>query len=424
MHRNNRRVAVTGVGVVTALGSGREENWRRLTGGEPGVHAITRFDTAEMPTRFAACVTSMGTDDMPSYARTYEMADHVAAEAMSQSGLGRPECARGRIFLAVSPGEVEWDARLACRRSSAVRDRPPSIFEMLREAPEELRARLFRSGLVTILGDQLAALYGMEQPSLAVNTACASGASAIDLAVHAIRRKESAVALALGADSTIWPEGVLRFSLLSALSTRNDSPETASRPFSADRDGFVIGEGAAALVLEDEEHARARGATILGYVLGSGNATDNFHRTRSHPSGDTIVASMRRALDDADVPPHAVHYINAHGTSTPENDKMEALGIERLFAGHPIAVSSNKSMIGHTLTACGAVEAAFTVLTLERGVLPPTINHERPDPTIHLDVVPNVARRAQAGVALSNSFGFGGQNVSLLFGHADAGARP
>jgi 3-oxoacyl-[acyl-carrier-protein] synthase II len=224
--------------------------------------------------------------------------------------------------------------------------------------------------------------------------------------------------LVVGTDASVNPESLIRFSLLSALSTRNDPPEAAARPFSKDRDGFVMAEGAGALVLESLEHARARGATILGVVEGCGEMADGFHRTRSSPDGKPIIACMQSALDDAGLAPEQVGYINAHGTGTPENDKMEWVGVSAVFGERApsIPISSNKSMIGHTLTAAGAVEAIFTLLAMRHGRLPPTINYVTPDPALPVDCVPNVARDAQVSHALSNSFGFGGQNVSLVMG--------
>ena len=240
------------------------------------------------------------------------------------------------------------------------------------------------------------------------------------MGVEAIRRGEAETALVVGTDASVNPESLIRFSLLSALSTRNEVPEAASRPFAKDRDGFIMAEGAGALVLESLAHARARGATIVGVVEGCGEAADGFHRTRSSPDGKPIVACMRNALEDAGLSPDAVGYINAHGTSTPENDKMEWVGVSAVFGerASSIPISSNKSMIGHTLTAAGAIEAIFTLLTLRYGLLPPTINYDTPDPAVPVDCVPNVARPAKVAHAISNSFGFGGQNVCLVIGAA------
>ncbi len=238
--------------------------------------------------------------------------------------------------------------------------------------------------------------------------------------MEAIRRGSCEAALCIGTDGSIGPEALIRFSLLSALSTANDDPAAAAKPFSKNRDGFIMAEGGAALVLEHPERAKARGAKILAYVLGCGEAADTFHRTRSNPSGAAIIRCMSDALVDAGVEPDEVDYINAHGTGTPENDKMEAFSVEQLFGerARKLPISSNKSMIGHTLTAAGAIEAAFSILTIHNQFLPPTINYRQPDPAIQLDVVPNEGRPAKVRTVLSNSFGFGGQNVSLVLGAA------
>src|SRR5262249_35616778 len=278
-----------------------------------------------------------------------------------------------------------------------------------------------------IIGEHLATHFGTDGSPISLTTACASGATAIQLGVEAIRRGECQAALAVGADGSLTPESLVRFSLLSALSTQNDPPDQASKPFSKNRDGFVLAEGAAALVLEDYDHAVARGAEVLGILEGCGEKSDSFHRTRSSPDGKPIIACMRNALADAGVGPEDVDYINAHGTSTPENDKMEYLGVSTVFGERMsvIPISSNKSMIGHTLTAAGAVEAVFSLLTLEHQRIPPTINHQVPDPAIPLDVVPNVPRDARVTRAISNSFGFGGQNVCLVMTREPARAgRP
>jgi 3-oxoacyl-[acyl-carrier-protein] synthase II len=237
------------------------------------------------------------------------------------------------------------------------------------------------------------------------------------MGVEAIRRCETDAALTIGTDGSITAEALIRFSLLSALSAHNEAPEQASRPFSRDRDGFVMAEGGGALVLESLASASARGAAILGIVAGCGERADSFHRTRSNPDGNAIIGAMQGALDDAGIAAEAVDYINAHGTGTPENDKMEALACAAVFGERmtKLPISSNKSMIGHTLTAAGAVEAIFSLMTIQHGLLPPTINLLDPDPLIPFDVVANVARPAEVRTAMSNSFGFGGQNVSLVF---------
>ena len=265
---------------------------------------------------------------------------------------------------------------------------------------------------------RIAERFGTRGVPQTVTTACASGASAIQLALEAIRRGETKMAIAAGTEASLQPETLIRFGLLQALSTRNDNPEGASRPFSLTRDGFVMADGAGALVLEDEAHARARGATILGYVLGAGEAADIFHRTRSTPDGSAIIRCMQRALDDAGLEPAEIGYVNAHGTSTPENDKMEAMAVRALFGeAPPPPVGSTKSMIGHTLSAAGAIEAAICLLALRHQVLPPTINQDDVDPDLGVDTIP-MARPHAFRAALSNSFGFGGQNVAVVLGAA------
>jgi 3-oxoacyl-[acyl-carrier-protein] synthase II len=274
----------------------------------------------------------------------------------------------------------------------------------------------YRRFLFASVADGLAERLGTKGSPISLSTACASGASAIQLGIEAIRRGEAEAALCIGTDGSINPESLVRFSLLSALSTANDPPQGAAKPFSKNRDGFVMAEGAAALVLESLEHARARGARLLGVLKGCGEMADSFHRTRSSPDGRAIIGCMRGAIADAGLTPDDVDYINPHGTGTPENDKMEGLGAAAVFGerAKQLPISSNKSMIGHTLSAAGAVEAAFTLMTLDHQRLPPTINYQVPDPALPLDVVPNTARDAKVRNALSNSFGFGGQNVSLV----------
>jgi 3-oxoacyl-[acyl-carrier-protein] synthase II len=266
------------------------------------------------------------------------------------------------------------------------------------------------------VADGLAERFGTKGAPISLSTACASGASAIQLGIEAIRRGEAEAALCIGTDGSINPESLVRFSLLSALSTANDPPQAAAKPFAKNRDGFVMAEGAAALVLESLEHALARGATLLGMIEGCGEMADSFHRTRSSPDGRPIIGCIHNAIADAGLTPDDIDYVNPHGTGTPENDKMEGLAAAAVFGERAkrLPISSNKSMIGHTLSAAGAVEAVITLMTLDRQLLPPTINYQVPDPALQLDVVPNVARDAKVRHALSNSFGFGGQNVSLV----------
>ena len=266
------------------------------------------------------------------------------------------------------------------------------------------------------VADHLSERFGTKGSPISLSTACASGATAIQLGVEAIRRGDTDAALCVATDGSVNPEALIRFSLLSALSTQNDPPQSAVRPFAKNRDGFVMAEGAGALVLESLEAATARGAKILGVLAGCGELADSFHRTRSSPDGKPIIGCVRNALADAGMNVEQIDYINAHGTGTPENDKMEYLGISTVFGDRTqqIPVSSNKSMVGHTLSAAGAVEAVFSVLTLEHQRIPPTINYDIPDPAIPFDVVPNAARDGKVTAVMSNSFGFGGQNASLI----------
>ena len=346
-------------------------------------------------------------------------ADLAAEEAISQSGIGARGDFPGPLFLAVPPIEIEWPHRMALAKSSGANDTVTydDILRASSQFPEYHPRFLFGS-----VAEHLADKFGTRGSPISLSTACASGASAIQLGIEAIRRGETDAALCIGADSSVNPEALIRFSLLSALSTSNDNPQGAARPFSKNRDGFVMAEGAGALVLESYESATARGAKILGVMDGAGEMADSFHRTRSSPDGKPIIGCIQNALKDAGLAPEEIDYVNAHGTGTPENDKMEHLGLSAVFGErvNGIPISSNKSMIGHSLSAAGAVEAVFSLLTLEEQRIPPTINYNVPDPAIPLDVVPNEARDTKVTHALSNSFGFGGQNVSLVMSREPA----
>jgi 3-oxoacyl-[acyl-carrier-protein] synthase II len=407
-------VVVTGLGVVTSLGAGKADNWAKLTAGESGIRAITRFSTDGLKTRIAGTI-----DYLPpqpnSAALSESFADLVAEEAIAQSGLGGRGDFPGPLFLAVPPIEMDWPQRLEVAARSGANDKI-TYSDLLRvsdQFPAYHRRFLFGS-----VADHLAEKFGTKGSPISLSTACASGASAVQLGVEAIRRGETDAALCIGTDGSINPEAVVRFSLLSALSTSNDNPKGAARPFAKNRDGFVMAEGAGALVLESYQAAKARGAKILGVLEGCGEMADAFHRTRSSPDGKPIIGCIANAIKDAGLTPDDIDYVNAHGTSTPENDKMEYLGVSAVFGERMkgVPISSNKSMIGHTLSAAGAVEAVFSMLTLQHQRIPPTINYNMPDPAIPLDVVPNTARDAQMRHAISNSFGFGGQNVSLVMG--------
>jgi len=408
-------IAVTGMGVVTSLGTGKEDNWAKLTAGVSGIRRISRFPVEGLRTTIAGTVDHAYKEYMPPAELTECMARLAAEEAIAQAGIGAKNHFPGPLFIAPPPLELEWPYRIGLAETVAPQT-DAKYPDLAHAASDPKFARVFDTAKFSSIAEHLADHFGTEGSPISLNTACASGATAIQLGVEAIRRGECQAGLVIGADGSVTPESVVRFSLLSALSTQNDPPQQASKPFSKNRDGFVMAEGAGALVLEELEHARARGARVLGIIEGCGEKSDSFHRTRSSPDGKPIIACVRNALADAGVEPGEVHYINAHGTSTPENDKMEHLGVSTVFGEHMrgIPISSNKSMIGHTLTAAGAVEAVFTLLTLEHQRIPPTINYKVPDPAIALDVVPNTARDARVDRAISNSFGFGGQNVCLV----------
>ncbi|MDF2598408.1 MAG: 3-oxoacyl-[acyl-carrier-protein] synthase 2 [Methylobacterium brachiatum] len=414
--RGRPLIAVTGIGVVSSLGQGQVDTWAAMSAGRSGIHAIGRFSTEGLRTRIAGTVDFLDTEPLVAPLLSERFAAEAAEEAVAQAGIGMPGDFPGALFIAVPPVEMEWPQRQALAEAAGG-DGDVDYAGLLRAAATRRFDAWHDLFIFGTVADRIADRFGTKGSPISLSTACSSGATAIQLGVEAIRRGETAAALCIGTDGSVNPESLIRFSLLSALSTRNDAPEEASKPFSKDRDGFVMGEGAAALVLEEAEAAVARGAKILGYVLGCGEKGDGFHRTRSSPDGAPVIAAIRASLDDAGLGPEGIDTVNAHGTSTPENDKMEALGLAAVFGARApsLPVTSNKSMIGHTLTAAGAIEAAVSLLTIRNGRIPPTINHRVPDPAIGLDVV-ETARDLPVRTVLSNSFGFGGQNTCLVFG--------
>jgi 3-oxoacyl-[acyl-carrier-protein] synthase II len=407
-------VVVTGMGIVTSLGAGKSDNWARLTAGESGIRTITRFPIDGLKTTMAGTVDFVDVEPRSSTGLSERLAEMATEEALEQSGIGRKGDFPGPLFLAVAPVEVEWPQRLELGRAAA--GQQVDYDDLLRVSGGGQYIPYHRRFMFGSVATYLAETFGTKGSPISLSTACASGATSIQLGVEAIRRGEADAALCVATDGTVNPEALVRFSLLSALSTQNDPPQAASKPFSKNRDGFVMAEGAGALVLESYDAAVARGAPILGVVAGCGELTDSFHRTRSSPDGKPIIGCVRKTLADAGMTPEQIDHINAHGTATPENDKMEYLAISTVFGEHAkqIPVSSNKSMVGHTISAAGAVEAIFSLLTLEHQRIPPTINYETPDPTILFDVVGNKARDARVTAVMSNSFGFGGQNASLI----------
>ena len=408
-------VAVTGIGVVTSLGIGTEDNWRKLTAGESGVRTIARFATEGLKTRIAGAIDFVAAEPLSTPELSERLAVLAVEEAIAKAAIGAHGNFPGPLFLAVPPIELEWPQRRALTQVSGANGNI-TYHDLMRRADAGGFEQVYERFLFGSVADGLADRFGTKGSPISLSTACASGASAIQLGVEAIRRGEAEAALCVGTDGSINAESLIRFSLLSALSQANDPPQAAAKPFSKNRDGFVMAEGAAALVLESLEHALARGARLLGVAEGCGEMADSFHRTRSSPDGRPIIGCIHNAIADAGLTPDDIDYVNPHGTGTPENDKMEGLATSAVFGerAKTLPISSNKSMIGHTLSAAGAVEAVISLLTLDHQRLPPTINYQVPDPALPLDVVPNVARDAKVTHALSNSFGFGGQNVSLV----------
>lgn len=407
-------VVVTGMGIVTSLGAGKADNWARLTAGESGIRTITRFPIDALKTTMAGTVDFVSVDPFTSTGLTERLAQMAIDEALEQSNIGERGDFPGPLFLAVAPVEVEWPQRMELGRAVGKPD--VNYDDLLRVAGGGRFTPYHERFMFGSVAAHLVETFGTKGSPISLSTACASGATAIQLGVEAIRRGETSAALCVGTEASVNPEAVVRFSLLSALSTQNDPPRAASKPFSKNRDGFVMAEGAGALVLESYEAATARGAPILGVIAGCGELTDTFHRTRSSPDGKPIIGCIQKTLADAGMTPEDIDHINAHGTSTPENDKMEYLSVAAVFGerAKQVPVSSNKSMVGHTISAAGAVEAIISLLTLEHQRIPPTINYDIPDPAILFDVVGNKARDARVTAVMSNSFGFGGQNASLV----------
>jgi 3-oxoacyl-[acyl-carrier-protein] synthase II len=407
-------VVVTGMGVVTSLGAGKTDNWANLTAGESGIRTLTRFPIEGLKTTMAGTIDFIPVEPFTSVGLSERLAHLAVEEAIAQSGIGSKGDFPGPLFLAVPPVETEWPQREELAR--AVGTAEFSYDDLLKASGSGKFVGFHHRFQMRSVADHVAETFGTKGSPISLSTACASGATAIQLGVEAIRRGETDAALCAGTEASVNQEGLVRFSLLSALSTQNNPPQAASKPFSKNRDGFVMAEGAGALVLESYEAAIARGASILGVIAGCGELTDSFHRTRSSPDGKPIIGCMLKTLVDAGMTPEQIDHINAHGTATPENDKMEYQTASIVFGerARQIPVTSNKSMVGHTISAAGAVEAVISLLTLEHQRIPPTINYEIPDPTIQFDVVGNKARDAKVTAVMSNSFGFGGQNASLI----------
>jgi 3-oxoacyl-[acyl-carrier-protein] synthase II len=406
-----RRVVVTGVGLVTALGTGTEETWKGLCDGRSGVGPISRFDSTEFSTKIAAEVKDFDPlrwfdkKDLKKMDFFIYYAVAAADFAMKQSGLIIDPELSERVGVFIGSGIGGF----------TVIEREHKA--LLEGGPRKISPFFIPSSIINLAAGQVSIRFGARGPNSAPCTACSSGAHAVGDAFRVISRGDADAMICGGSEAAITPMGVGGFAAMRALSTRNDEPMRASRPFDAERDGFVVGEGAGVLVLEELEYAKRRGAKIIAELAGYGMSGDAFHITLPPDDGRGAHRVMLNALTDAGVKPEEVGYINAHGTSTPPNDRIESYAIKQLFGAHAknLAVSSTKSMIGHLLGAAGAVEAGIASLVVERGILPPTINYENPDPDCDLDYVPNQMRKKDVRYALSNSFGFGGTNAALLF---------
>lgn len=421
-----RRVVVTGIGCVTPLGTSVDQMWQSLMRGESGVGKTTHFDASNFPTRISAEVKGWDITDIGEDAKRWQyrgrhtrFAAGAAKQAVTDAGIADSKTDPTRFGVYLGSGEGQQDflsfSRMMAR---ALEGENLDVGKFAVQGLETLHPMAELEQEPHMPAAHLASMFNAQGPNANCLTACAASSQAIGEAVELIRRGEADVMLSGGTHSMIHPFGVTGFNLLTALSTRNDAPEKASRPFDKDRDGFVLGEGAAMLILEELEHAKARGAKIYGEVLGYGSTADAFRITDTHPEGRGASTCIRMALADAGLNPTDVHYINAHGTSTEVNDRVETLAVKTVFGEHAykVPVSSTKSMLGHLIAAAGATEAIICLLAIRDHVLPPTINYDTPDPECDLDYIPNAAREVHCDVALSNSFGFGGQNISLIMG--------
>jgi 3-oxoacyl-[acyl-carrier-protein] synthase II len=410
----NRRVVITGLGAVTPLGTGYQAFWEALLAGRSGAGPITRFDATKLPTRIAAEVKDFDPDaligrrDARRMDRYTQFALVAAREAMADANFPDDPEVRARTGSIIATGiggiiTVEDTVRTVAPEQKWDRISPFFVPMLMANAASA----------------QVSMSFGLRGPVFAIASACASGNDAFAVAYDKIVLGEAVAVVTGGSEATVIPTAMGGFCTMKAMSTRNDEPERASRPFDADREGFVLGEGAGVLILEEREFALARGARIYAEVLGYGQSADAYHIAQPDPESKGVILAMQRALARSGIAPETVGYVNAHGTSTPLGDAAESQAIEHVFGDHArtsLAVSSTKSMHGHLLGAAGAIEGIATVLALRNGVIPPTINYETPDPECRLDYVPNIARKAPAlRVAMSNGFGFGGHNTSVVF---------
>ncbi|HEX8846896.1 MAG TPA: beta-ketoacyl-ACP synthase II [Pyrinomonadaceae bacterium] len=406
-----RRVVVTGVGLITPVGNSVEATWSALMQGRSGVDYIKKFDVEKFPVRFAAEIKNFDPLDFIEKKEARKMGAFIhyaiaaSDEAIKDSGLEITDENAEMVGTYISSGIGDF---WAIEREHS---------KLLNDGPGRVSPFFIPSAIVNLAAGQVSIRHGAKGPNSATATACSAGAHAIGDSFRIIQRGDADVMICGGAESAITPMSVAGFAAMRALSTRNDDPIHASRPFERDRNGFVIGEGAGIVILEELETARRRGAKIYAEMIGYGMTADAFHITMPDETGSGAIRVMQKALKDAKVEPEEVGYINAHGTSTPYNDKFETAAIKKTFGEHAykLAVSSTKSMTGHLLGAAGGIEGVFSVLAIHHKILPPTINYVNPDPECDLDYVPNEPREMEVRYALSNSFGFGGTNAALLF---------
>jgi 3-oxoacyl-[acyl-carrier-protein] synthase II len=425
MKATRRRVVITGMGMVTPIGNSLDETWDGLQNGRSGVARITRFPADTLPTQIAGEVKNFRLGDFVAAPESFQHCGHntryaiaAASMAVRHSGLDPERIDRTRlgVYLGSGEGQQDFENFITILAHASSADGNVDVPRFNRLGMEHLHPMRELEQEPNMPSGHLAELFGAQGPNSNCLTACAASSQAIGEALEIIRRGDADVMISGGAHSMIHPLGLTGFNLLTALSTHNKNPASASRPFDGDRDGFILSEGSGVVILEELEHARRRGATIHGELIGYGSTADAFRMTDAHPEGRGAIAAIRGALADAELTPGDIQYINAHGTSTGVGDLVETVAIKAAFGAeaYRVPVSSIKSMTGHLIAAAGSVELITCLLVIRDGVIPPTINYEHPDPQCDLDYVPNTAREARVDVALSNSFGFGGQNVCLV----------
>ena len=405
------RVVVTGIGLVTPVGLNSESTWNSLVEGRSGIDYISLFDAEGYESRIAGEVdnfdasAALGRKEAKRLDRFSQFACVAALEALEHANLNMEKEDADRVGVLIGSG-VGGIITISDQHKI-----------LLKRGPKRVSPFLVPMMLGDMASGQVSMMIGAKGPNFSTVSACATGADSIGEALEMIRRGRADVVIAGGTEAAICEIGVAGFNSCMALSTRNEDPQGASRPFDSDRDGFVLGEGAGLLVLESLEHAEKRGANILAEMSGYGASSDAHHVTQPHPEGEGAARAMKWAIEDAGITPDKVDYINAHGTSTPLNDKYETIAMKRMYGDHAykLAISSTKSMTGHLLGAAGAIEAAFTVLAIKNDLVPPTINIDNPDPDCDLNYIPNTAKKQPVNVAMSNSLGFGGHNASLVF---------